>query len=142
LDGTEVRQLQRFFHHFLIARQLNDDAHDWEDDLAQGRLTAVVDLLLTGYSGDPRHINLKTERAQLRQWFWERTIAEVSLLIQRHSGEARTALAHCRALHDYGQLESWLGVLEGSVEQALEGRRQAQQFLSTYADNQDDARRG
>src|SRR5690606_507803 len=35
-----------FFKHYLIARQLNDDAHDWEEDLAKCHVNAVAARIL------------------------------------------------------------------------------------------------
>jgi hypothetical protein len=50
ISSPKVLNLQKFFYHYLIARQLNDDAHDWQQDLQKGHLSAVVTLLLKEYN--------------------------------------------------------------------------------------------
>ncbi len=39
--SEEVKKLEQYFTSYLIARQLNDDMHDWQEDLDHGILTAV-----------------------------------------------------------------------------------------------------
>ena len=36
VDGPAAKALTNTFNHYLIARQLNDDLHDWEQDLQHG----------------------------------------------------------------------------------------------------------
>ena len=49
--SPEVGGVLRFFKHYLIARQLNDDMHDWEEDLGRGHLNAVGAHLLHACRG-------------------------------------------------------------------------------------------
>ncbi|MFH1959444.1 MAG: hypothetical protein ABIJ22_03920, partial [Patescibacteria group bacterium] len=44
-----VQFLLEFMYHYLTARQLNDDIHDWEDDLKNGHLSPVVTQLIKTY---------------------------------------------------------------------------------------------
>ena len=131
-DGLVVQQLQRFFHHFLIARQLCDDAHDWDDDLSHGRLTAVVTLLL-GYDNPPTgEIWAKGQRQQLQQRFWQQTIIEVAALVQTHTKAARLALVACSAVRDSRVLLGWLESIERSIRKALDERQEVERFMTTY----------
>lgn len=41
-----ISDLTTFFQHFLIARQLSDDALDWQSDLGAGHINAVAEVLL------------------------------------------------------------------------------------------------
>jgi hypothetical protein len=121
LDGPEIQSLQTFFRHFLIARQLNDDAHDWEDDLHAGHVSAVVAIL-----------PLQLAPGALRLHFWNETIVEVSNLIFDHIGKARQALADCPGLKDPTTFELWLTRLEVAAQQALDGREQSRRFIETF----------
>jgi len=130
LKSPEVQQLQRFFHHYLIARQLCDDAHDWEDDLAHGRITAVVALLV---GSRQKKIRLKNDLAQLQQRFWHKTIDKVAALVQLHSETARAALQFSTTLQDATQLLTWLEAVERSMKRALAERAEMEKFVITYA---------
>jgi geranylgeranyl pyrophosphate synthase len=129
--SQELVQLQRFFRHFLIARQLNDDAHDWEDDLRCGHITAVVALLLGSESHKGIRLKLANHIGSLRERFWEETIVQVTQLIQEHIGTAREALAACPAIQHPEQLLSWIDKLERSAQAVIDGRTEAKRFIAT-----------
>jgi hypothetical protein len=129
-SAAKVPQLQKFFHHFLIARQLNDDAHDWEEDLARGHLSAVACLLLKEH-GAAGSINLKTELPVLRQIFWRSTIHVVAELITSHSSAARKALTQSDIASPKLFLD-WLTPLEASAERAVAGSQETQKFILEY----------
>jgi hypothetical protein len=131
-DSPEVLALQDFFHHFLIARQLNDDAHDWEDDLSRGQLTAVVSLLLGESLTLPTRLNIEAEIENLRLQFWQTTIVSVAELITQHLQAARRALASCDAIEDKTTFESWLLALDSATELALHERQETYKFMAAY----------
>jgi hypothetical protein len=133
VDSAELVQLQRFFRHFLIARQLNDDAHDWEDDIRCGQISAVVAMLLRKEGTKSININLTGEFGALRERFWEETIVQTSILIQGHIDLAREALAACQAIRHPELLSPWIDKLEHSAQAALAGRAEAKRFIATMA---------
>lgn len=49
IESPDVKNLMAFFENYIIARQLNDDAHDWEDDLKRGQLSPTVVAVLKRY---------------------------------------------------------------------------------------------
>jgi hypothetical protein len=59
--------IRQFFVHLINIEQLNDDAHDWQDDLKSGNLTFVGWLVL-------HHSH---DRKQLQRIFWTRVMAKV-----------------------------------------------------------------
>lgn len=126
LDGNEVMLLQRFFHHYLIARQLCDDAHDWQDDLKHNRITAVVAMLLKGST------HRSAEDLQLH--FWNHTIEEVNHLIRVHITKARAILESCTFLVDTSELRRWLYKIEETYRLAETGKLQAKQFINEFSD--------
>ena len=48
-DSVEYKNAESFFRHYLIARQIHDDAHDWAEDLLRGRVTSVGALVLARF---------------------------------------------------------------------------------------------
>jgi hypothetical protein len=132
--GTEVAQLNRFFRHYIIARQLNDDAHDWEDDLKAGILTAVVVQLLDDASmSPPVQINLANDLDSLKTCFWNHTILSVTADIAHHCRAARKALAACDYITEPKVLSGWISNLEQSADAALYERQEAKAFMKHYA---------
>lgn len=125
LQSPEVTQLHTFFRHYLIARQLCDDAHDWLDDLRRGHTTAVVTLLLRDCSGES-----DTDR-QLH--FWNTTIDQVNQLVRHHIAKAQAVLDGMKYLVKTSELQQWLDNLEAVCAQAEEGRRAALQFIDTFS---------
>ena len=130
LAGPEIAAYENFFRHFLIARQLNDDAHDWEEDLRAGHLTAVVVKLVKSTSQPSIH--LVDQLPQLRQKFWVSTIVEVSRLIQRHTAQAREYLLTCQVISDPSIYLHWLDGLDHSAQAALHERTKALSFIKTF----------
>ncbi len=132
LDDLHMRALQTFFRHFLIARQLNDDAHDWEEDLRAGHLSAVLTMLLESAYELPRTVKIVDELDSLRQYFWQHTISEVVKLIRSHLSSAEQALKVLAEDIDTTVFMGWLDTLETAVTAALTGRDEALQFMQAY----------
>ncbi|MEO7364048.1 MAG: hypothetical protein ABIV43_00880 [Candidatus Saccharimonadales bacterium] len=127
VTSAEHRAIRQFFRHYLIARQLNDDAHDWEEDIRRGQLSAVVCLLLRR----PRTVRLNRDLPRLRQRFWTTTLDEVVILIDNHVALARIALATCPFV-DRGSYESWLQQLETATHKAQTERNRTLEFINSY----------
>src|SRR5207302_1646631 len=80
-NSPEIKNLLLFFTHYLIARQLNDDAHDWEKDLQLGHINAVCALIVKRYQ-TKEHLSLPYDQVvpQLQQVFWDEIIEDVCAL--------------------------------------------------------------
>lgn len=132
LNHPQVQALQTFFRHFLIARQLNDDAHDWEDDLRAGHVSAVLAMLLRDMYQLPHTIHIEEELDSLRQYFWQYTIGDVAQVIRAHISSAQQALDELS--HDITVVVfmGWLDTLESAVAAALKGRDEALRFMQAY----------
>jgi hypothetical protein len=131
LNHPAIVHLQTFFEHFLIARQLNDDAHDWEEDLQAGHISAVLAMLLQKTS----EVDLASQLEQLRQRFWRETIDDVARLIRKHIAAAEQQL---QLLEQYVTVEvfrAWLAALESAVAAALTGRTDTQAFIAAYEES-------
>lgn len=126
---AELQHLHKFFHHYLIARQLNDDAHDWEEDLHKGHLSAAVTLLLQDSSNGS--VTLNSDMDALRLHFWEHTIVKIAKLVRKHTKLARQALATC-AMLDASKYLSWVDMLDEAVSQALRERNETKKFIKVY----------
>jgi hypothetical protein len=133
MDSQPVRQLQIFFHHFLIARQLNDDAHDWQADLQRGHLSAAVCLLLGDYK-PAGPIELDTEITALQQHFWQVSIIKIDRLISKHLSLARRALTKSGMIKPV-VFAGWLDALATASNQAATGSKSGRDFIRAYRHN-------
>ena len=130
-DSLEMEQMLSFFKHYLIAKQLNDDAHDWKKDLSQGHITPVCSLLLARirYTGT---IVFSKRLPKLQKIFWETVVEQVCTAIFHHVSQGRAALQQCRILVDSTPLENLLSKYEQAAQITLQERKKAIQFLATY----------
>ena len=97
--SKEHESVDRFFRHYLIARQLHDDAHDWADDLLRGRMNSIGALVLRhhgekypgGAKAKPPAAIIRTTSTipDLKKIFWEEVIDDVSAMIRFHVAAAR-----------------------------------------------------
>jgi hypothetical protein len=134
-DPTEVEHLMAFCRHFLIARQLNDDAHDFADDLKRGRVSSVGALLLKEWFPDgtvPVGISFRRNARRLRSIFWMDTVQKVCERIFVHTARARDALAEMGVVAEPRFLERLLEPLESSAREALTQRDTTMDFLREY----------
>lgn len=132
--SLESKHLLAFFTYYLIARQLNDDAHDWEEDLKKGHITPVGALLL-------KKIKLKNKISrkkytkllpQLQEIFWDETIVDVCRLIENNLKKARKSLKSVSTITDSSFFEELLIPLDKTILQTREERQRTIQFISSY----------
>lgn len=124
MDSPEVKSIQKFMKHYIIAKQLSDDAHDWQVDLENGHMTVVVCMLLQDCpQGD---IN------KLSEYFWNRTILEVNKHIRQQLKMAKVALGACN-FHDDLVFRQWLSRLEASCVKSEQGRVSALEFIQEFS---------
>lgn len=125
-ESPEVHGVMQFFHHYIIARQLNDDAHDWEDDLKRGQINAVGAKVLHEASG-----KIHGEE-ELKKLFWEKTVVVVCQDMERHVAHARRALSDVSLVVDTAFFDGLLTKVEKSSEEALREQGTTLKFLRAY----------
>ena len=124
----EFRRFISLLKHYIIARQLNDDAHDWENDFKKGYINPVAAIIM----GDKAKKYSEKELKSLRQAFWENKVIYVCNLILRHTRLARKSLRKNPLLINPGYFESLISTIENSVDSTLSEHRKAQDFLKEY----------
>ncbi len=133
LDDPRVTLFEKGFRHYLAARQLNDDLHDWQDDFARGQISYVVAHLL-------RAINCRTGRrqstaqlsSQLQRQFWQTSLPRLCQTITRQIRLSRQAYAQSQLFTNQNQFLELLDTLEDSMVHTLAERQKAVQFLEAY----------
>lgn len=126
-----VEDYLMLFRSYLIARQLHDDSHDWEDDLQRGQINAVGAMVLKDYQkiNQEKVIDLKEKKEKLQLIFWNKTIKMVSRLIFREVGLVKKMIKKMQRELDLSFLERKLKNLEGGARRAVEESREAREYI-------------
>jgi hypothetical protein len=137
-----IQIIADFFIHTIAGRQLNDDAHDWLDDLNSGLLTNVNSLVLEKWrqryeenSNKITMIDLKINKHELQEIFWNSTIPTITEIGLGHIAQARKALNKLTRSGVFQQVdyfESILAPIERATRKALEDSTRMFVFLENY----------
>ena len=118
--------------HYLIARQLNDDAHDWPEDLQNGHITPVAAMLLVELKVKRGQSLLPELLTQARRQFWHSSLPEVCRLMRRQVRLSRQALRRSGLFKPDNVISDLLDGLEASIADTLRQQNQAETFLKHY----------
>ncbi len=134
-EYTQAVLIENFFRHYLIARQLNDDAHDWLEDLQHGYVNSVsVDILRDWKNTTGRTTMVLAEaQATLQQLFWDIHIDRISSLILEQCTMAREILKKITIVNEVTFLEALLIPLERAAQTAIDERNSTRSFLASFA---------
>ena len=131
-DSNTTRQTEDFFRHYLIARQLNDDVHDWEDDLSRGHLNVISVQLLQAIKPDLAELDIAATTTSMRAELWNNQISNICKNITDHTDAARQALAQITKLNDSKVFTAMLEPIDDSVHQALTESRKMKKFIRAF----------
>lgn len=132
MDGAQARQITLALRHYLIVRQLNDDAHDWAEDLSCGHITPAVAAVLSDLKLKPVRHAIARLMPKARQQFWHGTLPKMCTIMQSHAKLSREALSRSKLLKNDNVITLLLDNLEVAVDDALATRQQAREFLKHY----------
>lgn len=122
LADTDVDAVEQCFTHHLIAKQLNDDAHDWREDLQRGWINSVSAPMIEKCG------TLDVEI--LQSYFWEEYIQEVVGAILEQLKQARLVAQKVTTLQDVTFLYDLFIPLERAAQHALDERDKTLRLLN------------
>lgn len=133
LDDPRVILFEKGFCHYLTARQLNDDLHDWQQDFERGQISYVVAHLLRAinYPVGSRQSMAGLTR-QLQQAFWRDSLPLLCQTVTRQIQLSRQAYARSQLLTSQNQFLELLDRLESAMARTLLERQKAVAFLKAY----------
>ena len=141
-SSEEYKNTELFFRHYLIARQLHDDAHDWAEDLLNGRVNSIGALVLQRFRerycndrGSGPTAPTATIIPELRKIFWKGTIDDAIRMIDANIAAARRARERSIILTDTDFMEDVLRALASGARRAGKERNEALAFLKDYRTN-------
>jgi hypothetical protein len=128
-----------FMHRQLAVKQLNDDLHDWEDDLQNGLLSPVVSLVLQTFSQDYpaliKHQKLELTAVvwqKLRLVFWQKSLPSLIELASQQINLTRSLLKNEASLINKDFLHHSLDRLEKNNHKTLYWQNLAIEFIEHY----------
>jgi hypothetical protein len=135
-DAPETQNLLAFFRHYLIARQMNDDAHDWQEDLKRGQVNSVAAVILRACRADtdePFRFEL-ARMGELEHFFWHSLAPDLTGEILGHVTAARKALDATPIIRDRTFFEAMLAPVEKAAMDAQTQQRETLRFLKAYGE--------
>jgi len=134
--SLEVKILLDFFVHYLVSRQLNDDAHDWEKDFKNGHISPVCALLIRTYkmkiNKSKGNFVLAKLMPKLQELFWYEVVVNTCKLILKHVALARISLNRLSIMENQDLFQELLNSIEQSARQALDEREKILAFSKSY----------
>jgi hypothetical protein len=118
--------------HYLAARQLNDDLHDWEKDLKAGLNTCVVTTLIKALALPEGEYKLAELAPKMQHHFWNFVVIDMCQTISKHTSRARADCQASRLLLPDNIITHLLDKIDQSVTQTLDEHAKAGQFLEAY----------
>lgn len=116
-------KITKALKHYLIAKQLLDDLHDWRGDVQAGHLSPVVVYLINavGYKENACNTNELTKKMQ--HYFWRSGLEEMCSTIDRHARVAHAGFPR--------GLQHLIKTILETTTAARQERQDNQQFLET-----------
>lgn len=132
IDDSRARSLLRATRHYLVARQLNDDLHDWEKDLRGGLSTFVVTTVLRELSLPAGEHSLDDLMPKLQRQFWHHTLNQVCRVMRKHTAMARRYAESSHLLGQPNIITELVDKIDASVDKTLLEQSEAKSFLDAY----------
>lgn len=127
---VSVEALQTAFKHYLIAKQICDDMHDWQDDLRAGHVSLVVATMLQQLRLPPGPYHVSSLLPQLEKQFWNISLPRLCEVVLGHTAQARQSLPE--QLKADSILNQLLNKIDASMHHTSTQQRQAKHFLEAY----------
>jgi hypothetical protein len=134
VNDKNVQRVRLALRHYLVARQLNDDLHDWEEDLRAGIVTYVVTALLQDAGLKPGEHSFAAVIPKLQQQLWRGgTLQRICQTITNHTALARTAASASQLLISPNMISQLVDSIDQSVTDTLKEQTNAEKFLTSFS---------
>jgi hypothetical protein len=111
---------------------LNDDLHDWLQDLRAGHLSPVVIYLLQQNGIIPGRYKLANLEQQLRQAFWDNELQNLCKQTLRHAVRCRQAFKYSNVIDMDGEFMTFISNLEAAIRAGMRQHKSDKEFLHNY----------
>lgn len=131
-NSPQTKYLIQFFTHYLVLKQLNDDAHDWEEDLQIGHVNAVGALLLSKLNGRNKNFSFHKRLPYLQKLFIKQVLTELHLIAIKQHALAKKSLMNCDIITAPHFLEEILRIQLSAIQKALDEKNNTLMFIKYY----------
>lgn len=135
-NSDEMKATITFFYHYLLARQLDDDVHDWEEDFRQGRINPIGAIIFAEWKKRNKRpqktISLNTIIREMRELLWQEKIEDITTLIMEHVTLAQSSIQNTTFIGQTDIFDHMLTPIQHSMKKALAERQKVLDFLSAY----------
>lgn len=131
-NKQQTSAIEKGLHHYLIARQLSDDIHDWQEDIRAGHSSAVVTYILKNQDikAGSYHLDPLVEKMQAN--FWQHSMQATNNLIHEHAHLARHHFAKSGSLKENGGVMNLVSRLDAIATESSKEKKRYEAFSSTY----------
>ena len=132
--ARRLKKLEHVLTNYLVARQLNDDAHDIIDDLQKGHLSYAGQITLRDYfkKYDRFDISSRPDLDKLQMVLWTISIKKISKQIKNMATKALDVLKSMNLKRNYCFLEDKLVKLSMAAERAVAESEEARDFITEF----------
>jgi hypothetical protein len=130
INDPSVQDIMRAFRQYLITRQINDDAHDWQVDATNNHFSYVVVTILNGL--EPTDLPIPSLIPQMQRQFWYKTLPQLCETMQKHLSQGHQAITDNPLLKKDNLVSRLLTDLQESTQETLFQQHQTVQFLAHY----------
>jgi hypothetical protein len=120
------------FRHFLIARQLADDLHDWQEDIAAGHASFVVTAIVRDMHMQQGEYYLPQLMLDMQKTFRAVTLPKICARILHHTNIAQHMLTTIHQLHSTNDVYALFATLKNTAQQGLDLHIKSNSFLKAY----------
>lgn len=120
VSSRQTQHVKSAFRHYLIARQLNDDMQDWQQDVQTGQASYVVTTILRDMRMKPGTYDFAHLLPAMQKRFRQTTMLKITRRMLSHIDLSRQAFARSQTLRDKNDIYDLLNTLERSAEHSLD----------------------
>lgn len=133
VSKQQYRHLASFFKHYLIARQINDDLHDWKNDIKDGHCSYVVSFILRKTGLKPGVHSFKAVIPLFESYLWRSGFRQLLKIQEMHSEKALRYLEKSSLLEIDSPFQAiTIDPIIASIHKARQKVKNEKDFLKTF----------
>lgn len=131
-SGVGFRAIERALRHYIIAKQLSDDMHDYKEDLLEGRITYVVASCLRALKISKGGQSMTDLVPRVERMFWHEVLFTICDKTAWHTTKARQEIQRSGLFEAHNVLIELLEDIDKIIRDTRDSVQVVQDFLKTY----------
>lgn len=131
-DSPNFQAVHTAIKHYIIAKQLNDDLHDWREDFGRGHITYVVRTILQELNIQSGSYKFAELMPTMQHHFWYTTLNTICAEMKHHIQLSKEALHNVTSLNQKNIIAQLIESIEKSVNDTLTAQAQTKEFLENF----------